>query len=158
MQLKQQDSPAYVADMEDFTIKAALSILEKRMVKKDFLASPKEVIDYLKLKFAGLEYELFGVLFLDSQHRIITYKEMFRGTLTQTSVYPREVVKEALKYNAAAVVLSHNHPSGVVKPSNADEHLTQTLKAALALIDVRVIDHIVIAGADSASMAQLGLV
>ena len=100
----------------------------------------------------------FCVLFLDAQHRIIELRQMFRGTVSQTSVYPREVVKEALSLNAAAVVLAHNHPSGAAEPSRADEFLTQTLKAALALVDVRVLDHLVVAGADCVSFAERGLV
>jgi DNA repair protein RadC len=101
---------------------------------------------------------VFCVLFLDAQHKIIALKQMFRGTVTQTSVYPREVVKEAaLGLNAAAVLMAHNHPSGSVEPSRADEFLTQTLKTALALVDVRVLDHLVVAGAEVSSFAELGL-
>ncbi len=113
--------------------------------------------DYLKVHFAGREYESFVVLYLDAQNSLIEVEELFRGTLTQTSVYPREVVKSALRFNAAAVMLAHNHPSGSVTPSRADEHLTQTLKAALALVDVRVLDHLVIAGNNSLSFAETGL-
>jgi DNA repair protein RadC len=104
-----------------------------------------------------LEHEVFCVLFLDAQFRIIVLEQMFRGTVSQTSVYPREVVKMALGLNAAAVILAHNHPSGCVEPSRADEFLTQTLKAALALVDVRVLDHFVVSGADLCSMAERGL-
>jgi DNA repair protein RadC len=100
---------------------------------------------------------VFCVLFLDAQHRIIALKQMFRGTVTQTSVYPREVVKEALACNSAAVVLAQNHPSGSVEPSRADEFLTQSLKTALALVDVRVLDHLVVAGAEVCSFAERGL-
>lgn len=121
-------------------------------------AQPSAVTDYLKVLFAGREYESFVVLYLDSQNCLIEVEELFRGTLTQTSVYPREVVKSALRFNAAAVMLSHNHPSGSVTPSRADEHLTQTLKAALALVDVRVLDHLVIAGNNSLSFAETGLI
>lgn len=120
-------------------------------------AHPTAVTDYLKVHFAGREYESFVVLYLDAQNCLIEVEELFRGTLTQTSVYPREVVKSALRFNAAAVMLSHNHPSGSVTPSRADEHLTQTLKAALALVDVRVLDHLVIAGNCSLSFAERGL-
>ncbi len=120
-------------------------------------ANPSAVTDYLKVHFAGREYESFVVLYLDAQNSLIEVEELFRGTLTQTSVYPREVVKSALRFNAAAVILSHNHPSGSVTPSRADEHLTQTLKAALALVDVRVLDHLVIAGKNSLSFAETGL-
>jgi DNA repair protein RadC len=102
-------------------------------------------------------HEVFAVVFLDAQHRMIALEEMFRGTLTQTSVYPREVVTRAIQHQAAAVVLSHNHPSGNIEPSRADESLTQTLRAALALVDVRVIDHIIVAPGCSFSMAEGGL-
>ncbi len=122
------------------------------------MSSPQAVKDCLRLEIGALEHEVFCVLFLDAQHRIIALKQMFRGTVTQTSVYPREVVKEALAVNAAAVVLAHNHPSGSVDPSRADEFLTQTLKSALALVDVRVLDHLVVAGADVCSFAERGLV
>ena len=106
--------------------------------------SPGAVKDYLQLQLAAAQHEVFAVLFLDAQHRLIALEELFRGTLTQTSVYPREVVKRALQHHAAAVVLAHNHPSGVAEPSRADESLTQTLKSALALVDVRVLDHVVV--------------
>jgi DNA repair protein RadC len=109
------------------------------------------------VEIGALEHEVFCVLFLDAQHRIIALKQMFRGTVTQNSVCPREVVKEALALNAAAVVLAHNHPSGWVEPSRADEHLTQTLNTALALVDVRVPDHLVVAGADVCGFAERGL-
>ena len=101
--------------------------------------------------------EVFGVLFLDSQNKVLQYREMFFGTLTQTSVYPREVARIALELGAASVILTHNHPSGSVEPSRADIHLTNTLKSALALVDVRVLDHIIIGGVDSLSMAEKGL-
>lgn len=120
--------------------------------------SPKVVKDYLQLKLGALEHEVFAVLFLDVQHRVLACEEMFRGTLTQTSVYPREVVKRALQLSAGAVILAHNHPSGAVEPSRADEFLTQTLKSALALVDVRVLDHIVVGRGGTCSMAERGLV
>ena len=101
------------------------------------LSSPSSVREYLRITLAALEHEVFMVLFLDAQNRVITSEEMFRGTLTQTSVYPREVVKRSLRYNAGAVIFAHNHPSGVAEPSHADETLTQALKQALALVDVR---------------------
>jgi DNA repair protein RadC len=107
---------------------------------------------------SALPHEVFAVMFLDVQHRMLAMEEMFKGTLSQTSVYPREVVKRALHHQASAVVLAHNHPSGSVQPSRADEALTQTLKAALALIDVRVLDHIIVAQGQSLSMAERGLV
>jgi len=119
--------------------------------------SPQAVKDYLKLQLAELPHEVFGLLFLDAQHRLLCFEELFRGTLTQTSVYPREVVKRALSVNAAAVILAHNHPSGVAEPSRADEHLTQTLRSALALVDVRVLDHLVVARTEVVSFAERGL-
>ena len=119
--------------------------------------SPARVKEYLGLALARREHEVFAVLFLDAQHQLIEMEEMFRGSLTQTSVYPREVVKRALAHNAAAVVLAHNHPSGVAEPSRADECLTQTLKSALALVDIRVLDHLVIGRGDVISFAERGL-
>ena len=121
------------------------------------LSAPAAVRDYLKIHFAGREYESFVALFLDAQHRVIEVDELFRGTLTQTSVYPREVVKRALYHNAAAVICSHNHPSGVAEPSQSDQHLTTALKQALALVDVRVLDHFIVAGASILSFAERGL-
>jgi len=119
---------------------------------------PQRVKDYLALQLGGRQQEIFAVLFLDSQHRLLHLQEMFYGTLTQTSVYPREVVRQALAHNAGAVVLAHNHPSGVAEPSRADEYLTQTLKSALKLVDVRVLDHIVVGQGQVVSMAERGLV
>lgn len=119
--------------------------------------TPQAVRDYLKLQLGSRPHEVFAILFLDSQHRLIALEELFRGTLTQTSVYPREVVARTLALNAASVVLAHNHPSGSATPSRADEALTQTLKAALALIDVRVLDHFVVTSNQAVSMAELGL-
>jgi len=115
------------------------------------------VEDYLRLTMHGLPHEVFRVVFLDAQHRVISSEEMFRGTLTQASVYPREVVKRALHFNAAAVILAHNHPSGVAEPSRADMGLTNSLQQALALVDVRVLDHFVIAGDTALSFVARGL-
>jgi DNA repair protein RadC len=121
------------------------------------LSSPGTVRDYLRLQFHGLQHEVFVVVFLDAQHRVVASEEMFRGTLTQTSVYPREIVKKALQINAAAVILAHNHPSGVAEPSSADEALTRALREALALVDVRVLDHFVVGAAGAVSFAERGL-
>ena len=131
--------------------------LNEQMQVKDVLSSPKQVRDYLCLKLGGLTREVFMVLFLDAQNRIITSEEMFTGTLTQTSVYPREVVKRALHHNAASVIFAHNHPSGIAKQSQADELLTIELKKALALVDVRVLDHFVVAGNTTLSFVEQGL-
>lgn len=119
--------------------------------------APQRVKDYLALQLGGLGYEVFAVLFLDHQHRLLELEEMFRGTLAQTSVYPREVVRRAMALNAAAVILAHNHPSGLAEPSRADEFLTQTLRSALALVDVRVLDHLVVGCGQVVSMAERGL-
>lgn len=121
------------------------------------LTSPGAVRDYLRLALASRPHEVFLVLFLDSQHRVLSDAELFRGTLTQTSVYPREVVKAALAANAAAVIFAHNHPSGVAQPSHADELLTRQLKEALALVEVRVLDHFIVAGSQALSFAERGL-
>lgn len=122
------------------------------------LSSPTTVRDYLRLHFIGKEHEAFVVLFLDAQHHAIAIEELFRGTLSQTSVYPREVVKRALKHNAAAVVFAHNHPSGVAEPSHADEFLTRSLKQSLALVDVSVLDHFIVASNAVSSFAERGLI
>lgn len=131
--------------------------LDEELRRDCVLNSPAAVRDCLRLHFAGREHESFVAMFLDAQHRLIETHELFRGTLTQTSVYPREVVKEALRVNAAAVIFSHNHPSGVTEPSQADQHLTTALKQALALVDVRVLDHFIVAGASILSFAEKGL-
>ena len=141
----------------DEVLSQARRVLSQRVRRGATMSSPEAVKDHLRLELGVLEHEAFCVLFLDSQHRIIALKQLFRGTVSQTSVYPREVVKEALAVNAAAVILAHNHPSGSVEPSRADEFLTQTLKTALALVDVRVLDHLVVAGADVCSFAERGL-
>ncbi|OGA80401.1 MAG: hypothetical protein A2711_12060 [Burkholderiales bacterium RIFCSPHIGHO2_01_FULL_63_240] len=119
--------------------------------------TPQRVKDYLQMRLGALPHEVFAVLFLDAQQRLIACEEMFRGTLTQTSVYPREVVKRALELNTASVILSHNHPSGVLEPSRADELLTQTLKSSLQLVDVRVLDHVVVGRTGALSFAERGL-
>ncbi len=131
--------------------------LNEQMQVKDILSSPQQVRDYLCLKLGNLMREVFVVLFLDAQNRIVTTEEMFSGTLTQTSVYPREVVKRALHHNAASVIFAHNHPSGIAQQSQADELLTQQLKQALALVDVRVLDHFIVAGNTTLSFSERGL-
>jgi DNA repair protein RadC len=131
--------------------------LNEQMQVKDILNSPKQVRDYLCLKLGNLTREVFLVLFLDAQNRVITTEEMFSGTLTQTSVYPREVVKRSLHHNAASVIFAHNHPSGVAQQSQADELITKQLKEALALVDVRVLDHFIVAGNTTLSFIERGL-
>ena len=160
---RNEDTPTYnvesTIDAENRVIARGLTILAGRMrTDREVFASPTTVRQYCQLRIGGLDHEVFTVLFLDVQNRLIECQEMFRGSLTQTSVYPREVVKECLRLNAAAVVLVHNHPSGSVQPSRADEALTQTLKAALALVDVRVLDHVIVSAVESLSMAERGLV
>ncbi|MCS6945398.1 MAG: DNA repair protein RadC [Sutterellaceae bacterium] len=132
--------------------------LREQLRARRVLDSPAAVRDYLRLALSHTPHEVFFALFLDAQNRLIADRELFRGTLTQTSVYPREIVKEALAHNAAAVIFAHNHPSGLAQPSRADELLTRALREALALVDVRVLDHIIVAGADATfSFAERGL-
>ncbi|NUN60804.1 MAG: hypothetical protein HUU13_06815 [Burkholderiaceae bacterium] len=143
---------------ERATVDRALAILGRHLrALGDVFDCPDTVRDYLALRLGADPCERFAVLYLDSQHRAIAYECHFTGTLTQTSVHPREIVAVALKHGAAAVVLAHNHPSGNLSPSRADELLTQTLKNALALVDVRVLDHIIVSGKGSYSMAEHGL-
>ena len=136
--------------------------LARRSLKDDMrsasaLTSPGAVRDYLRLAIAGREHEVFVCLWLDAQHRVIGCEELFRGTLTQTSVYPREIVKAGLRSNAAAVIFAHNHPSGAAQPSQADELLTRNLKEALAMVDIKVLDHFIVAGRQTLSFAERGL-
>jgi DNA repair protein RadC len=131
--------------------------MSQQLKEREVFGSPDAVKHYLQLHLGRKPHEVFAVLFLDAQNRLIAMEELFRGTLTQTSVYPREIVQHALKWEAAAVVLAHNHPSGEVRPSRADEVLTRTLVAALALVDVRVLDHVIVAPGEALSMAQTGL-
>lgn len=142
----------------DQVIQRALRYLVSDIQQRDCLSSPQAVKDFLKLKLAGRPHEVFMVLFLDSQNRLISAEEMFRGTLTQTSVYPREVIIEALARGAAGVVLAHNHPSGVPEPSAADLALTEVLRRALGLVDIRVLDHVVVAGPQTVSFSERGLI
>ena len=138
-------------------LELARRALSTQLKQHTLFDDPNAVRDYLQLQLGSRPHEIFAVMFLDSQHRLIVLEELFRGTLTQTSVYPREVVVRALALNAASVVLAHNHPSGSAQPSRADEALTQTLKAALGLVDVRVLDHFVVTSTEAVSMAERGL-
>ena len=131
--------------------------LSEEMQTSDALNSPQAVRNFLKLKLQSRQQEVFMVIFLDAQHRVTATEEMFHGTLTQTSVYPREVVKRALFHNAAAVIFAHNHPSGVAEASHSDRLLTDALKQALALVDVRTLDHLIVAGSQCLSFAEKGL-
>ncbi|AOW12466.1 hypothetical protein LPB72_15450 [Hydrogenophaga crassostreae] len=139
-------------------LELARRALSQVLQERALFDSPSAVREYLQLQLGAKQHEVFAVLFLDSQNRLIALEELFRGTLSQTSVYPREVVLRALHHHAAAVVLAHNHPSGTTTPSRADEALTQSLKAALALVDVRVLDHFIVTRDRAASMAEMGLI
>ena len=138
-------------------IELARRALAQELVQRPVFDAPHKVKDYLKLQLGQHPHEVFAVMFLDAQARLLKYEEMFRGTLTQTSVYPREVVKRALELHAASVVFAHNHPSGAAEPSKADEYLTQTLVNALRLVDVRVLDHLVVGEGAVISFAERGL-
>ncbi len=137
-------------------LELARRAMGEQLQAREAMTQPALVQSYVQLHLGQREHEVFGVLFLDAQHRLIQFLEMFRGTLTQTSVYPREVVQHALRCGASAVVLAHNHPSGQVQPSRADQLLTQTLRDALAMVDVRVLDHVIVGPGQSLSMAQQG--
>jgi DNA repair protein RadC len=140
-------------------LELARRALNESLRARDAFSNPAAVRDYLRLCLSGLEHEVFFALWLDAQHRLLAGEELFRGTLTQTCVYPREVVKRALAHNAAAVVFAHNHPSGVAEPSSADEMLTRSLAQALALVEVKVLDHFIVAGqAPPLSFAERGLI
>ena len=138
-------------------LELARRAMAQQLKERTVFADPDTIKHYLQLHLAARSYEVFAVIFLDGQNRLLAMEEMFRGTLTQTSVYPREVALRALHHQASAVVLAHNHPSGQVQPSRADEALTHTLKAALALLDVRVLDHIIVGPGQALSMAEQGL-
>lgn len=138
-------------------LEMARRALQEEVASGDALTSPRAVRDYLTLSLRSKGQEVFVALFLDAQHRVIASEELFRGTLTQTSVYPREVVKRVLYHNAAAVIFAHNHPSGMAEPSQADRQLTDVLRQSLALVDVKVLDHFIVAGAKCLSFAEKGL-
>jgi DNA repair protein RadC len=138
-------------------LEAARAAIDQKMQRGMAFESPAKVRHCLQAKLGGFDHEVFAVLFLDTRHRLISYQEMFRGTIDNASVHPREVVKEALRVNAVAVILAHNHPSGNPEPSSADRTLTVQLKAALELMDVRTLDHIVVAGQRTTSFAERGL-
>ncbi|MBV6417180.1 MAG: hypothetical protein CMLOHMNK_01819 [Steroidobacteraceae bacterium] len=141
----------------DEVLAAARGILRRRVRRGTPLTSPALTQSYLVQRFGQTEHEVFALLLLDARHRLIDCLELFRGTIDGASVHPREVVKEALRHNAAACLLAHNHPSGIAEPSQADELITRRLREALALVDIRVIDHIIVAGGDAISFAERGL-
>ncbi|MBI2317556.1 MAG: DNA repair protein RadC [Betaproteobacteria bacterium] len=148
--------PAKRAELQA-VLELARRALKEELARPGGLSSPHAVREYLRLALAGRDHEVFVALLLDAQHRMIACEELFRGTLSQTSVYPREVVKTALAHNAAAVIFAHNHPSGVAEPSSADELLTRSLKSALSLVDIQVLDHFIVAGGAATSFAERGL-
>jgi DNA repair protein RadC len=131
--------------------------LAEQLDRGDPMNSPERTINYLRAKLRDYPYEVFAVLYLDNRHRVITYEELFRGTVNGAQVHPREVVRQSLRHNAAAVILSHNHPSGIAEPSQTDQSITQLLCKALALVDVRVLDHIIIGDGEHCSLSQRGL-
>ena len=158
MRLRTTEGQQVPTPTEARTLARAAAILERHTLNgRDPMTSPQAVREYLRTRLACLPHEVFACLFLDAQNRVIACEELFQGTLTQTSVYPREVVKAALARNAGAVIFAHNHPSGVAEPSRADELLTQTLKQALALVDIKTLDHFVVAGSQVLSFAERGL-
>ena len=142
---------------EDKIIKQALSILKSRINQGDCLSSPNEVREFLQLKIAESERELFLVIFLDQQNKLLKCEEMFKGSLTQSNVYPREIVKAALKQNAAGVIVAHNHPADTAEPSFCDQHLTTAIKKALALVEIRLLDHIIVTRGCTVSLSERGL-
>lgn len=150
-------SAKYRPASADELLSAARSVLRRKFRRGKLIKTPGDAGDYLIGELAHLDYECFAILWLDNRHRILVFEPLFRGTLDGTSVYPREVVRSAMRLNAAACLLTHNHPSGVGEPSSADERITRRLKTALELVDVRVIDHVIVAGDRCVSMAQRGL-
>lgn len=145
---------------DDAIIEKALMILEERAMYKSeapLMSCPDTVKSYLRLKIGSLEHEEFFAVFMDARNAVISMDSLFKGTINQTSVYPREVVKAAIKYNAVSVIIAHNHPSGATEPSTADINLTNHLKKALELVDVKVLDHIVVTQANALSFAERGL-
>jgi DNA repair protein RadC len=140
-------------------VNRAIEILESQARYHEMVANnPDDVKNYLRLKLAHLEHEVFAVMFLDNRHQLIEYEELFRGTIDGALVYPREIVKRALQLNAAALIIAHNHPSGVTEPSQADESITHRIKDACALMDIRLLDHIIVGLTDSVSLAEQGVI
>ena len=152
---KPNDYVVHTPMTADQVLEKAAEIMANRYLRGDVFTNPQATKDFLQYKMAGYEREVFAVLLLDNQHRLIEYQELFFGTIDAASVYPREVVKVVFSCNAAAVIFAHNHPSGIAEPSNADKHITQKLRDALALIDIRVLDHFVV-GESCVSFAERG--
>ena len=155
--LVRDDQGRYMQATADQILEAARQVIDQKIPRGALFTSPELVKDYLRTKLAGFEHEVFAALFLDTKHRLIEYIELFRGTIDSASVYPREVVKAALRVNAAAAVFSHNHPSGNPEPSHADKVLTQRLREALAIVEIRTLDHIVVGSEGTVSFAEQGL-
>ena len=162
--IKSEEQPDYevsthpTKDQEDAMISQSIAIIGERLKREDVLVitSPNDTRNYLMLKLAEKEHEVFAVMFLDNRHQLIAYEEMFRGTIDGASVYPREVAKAALKHNAAALILAHNHPSGIAEPSQSDLNITGRLKKACAMLDIRVLDHLIVGGTSITSLAERG--
>jgi len=155
--LMRETDGAYLPVSDDIVISTALKLLAQRVAKGSLLSSPNAVKNYLRLRFADLQHEVFCLLYLDNRNRLIACEDLFRGTIDGATVHPREVVKAALRHNAAGVLLAHNHPSGVAEPSQADELITRRLKTALDYVDIRVIDHLVVSAGEAVSMAERGI-
>lgn len=159
MDLYTKTGDQFEAATPDMICDAAREIAAQSLrTSRPVLSSPRAARDFLILQFAGLEHEVFGVIYMDTRHRAIAFEALFRGTIDGSSVHPREVVKAALKHNAAAVIFAHNHPSGIVEQSQADELITTRLRDALALIDIRVLDHVIVGGNQTMSFAERGLI
>lgn len=152
-----ETAEGYSSVSDNAVIDAALQLLSRRVAKGPLLASPRAVKDYLRLRFADLQHEVFCLLYVDKRHRLIACEDLFRGTIDGASVHPREVVKAALRHNASAVLCAHNHPSHNPEPSQADELITSRLKAALEVVDIRLLDHLVVSAVGTVSMAERGL-
>jgi DNA repair protein RadC len=152
-----ETAEGYTSVSDDAVIDAALELLSQRIAKGPLLASPRAVKDYLRLRFADLQHEVFCLLYLDKRHRLIACEDIFRGTIDGASVHPREVVKAALRHNAAAVICAHNHPSHNAEPSQADELITSRLKEVLSLVDIRLLDHLVVSAVGTVSLAERGV-
>ena len=150
--------PALSPTDRNLVAKAIRCLEAVYLTKTDCLTSPQDTRDYLKLRLYGLPYEVFACLFLDNRHRVIRYEELFKGTIDGASVHPREVVRRVIETNAAAIILAHNHPSGVAEPSQADLRITQRIKEAMDLIDVRVLDHLIVGDGATTSLAERGLI
>lgn len=148
----------YITAPKCAILEAARNVIQSKLVKGEAFTSPEAVKEFLVMKLGGFEHEVFSIILMDNQHKVISYLEMFRGTVNSATVHPREIVKTALAANASAVIISHNHPSGFPEPSGSDRAITKRLKDALELVDIRVLDHIIVAGLESVSFAERGII